>query len=197
MSNFTAHKQRVVRPAVFKPFQQEIDRVPRQFCDYMNEENCRFSEICKLYLEGLSMDDVRFLKPEDLITLVPRDHYKHRLLMTIMVRRYLYRPEECETICCKPCKTDTIDSDNKSIDSRQSDSRQSDSRQSDSRSTDSRSTDSCQSDGRQSDKHTTDTKCMYVRQPKPEFSCDRCDHVCTNSECDHSCEDYRIVRQTK
>ncbi len=169
MSNFSAHKQRVVRPAVFKPFQQEMDRVPRQFCDYMNEENCRFSEICKLYLEGLSMDDVRYLKPEDLITLVPRDHYKHRLLMTIMVRRYLYRPEGCETMYCKPCRTDTFDSDVRSNDNKSCDSWSSDNRSTDGR-----------------------------RQPKTEFSCDKCDHVCTNSECEHSCEDYvKIVRQTK
>lgn len=179
MSNFSAHKQRVSRPAVFKPFQQEMERVPRQFCDYMNEENSRFSEICKLYLDGLSMDDVRFLKPEDLISLVPHDHYKHKLLMTIMVRRYLYRPDDCETVYCKPGRSDVYEKDNESCDNRSNDNRSNDSRSVDTRSTD-----------------CAPAKC--IRQPKTEYSCDKCDHVCTNADCDHSCEDYvKIVRQIK
>lgn len=174
MSNFSAHKQRISRPSVSKPFQQEMDRVPRQFCDYMNEENCRFSEICKLYLDGLSMDDVRFLKPEDLISLVPCDHYKHKLLMTIMVRRYLYRPDESDTIYCKPGKTDVYERDSDSNDNRFSDNRSVDTKSN----------------------ASPPTKC--TRQPKTEYLCDRCDHVCTNAECDHSCEDYtKIIRQTK
>src|ERR1043166_1872612 len=79
------------RPTVIKPFQQEIERVPERFCDYMNEENSRFNEICRIYLGALSIDDVRYLEPEDLINLVPHHQYEHKLLMTIMVRRYLYR----------------------------------------------------------------------------------------------------------
>lgn len=173
MSNFSAHKQRTSKPGVFKPFHQEIDRVPRQFCDYMNEENSRFSEICKLYLDGLSMDDVRFLKPEDLIVLVPNDHYKHRLLMTIMVRRYLYRPDDSDTVYCKPGRSDVYTKSDKDGEFNDSDIRSSD----------------CQ---------TVPTKCINVRYPKTEYSCDRCDHVCTNTDCEHSCEDYtKIVRQTK
>ena len=161
MSNFNARKQRGARSAVFKPFQQEIERVPRQFCDYMSEENSRFCEICNLYLEGLSMDDVRYLKPEDLIALVPHDHYKHKLLMTIMVRRYLYRPEECKTMHCKQEKTDDYEKSNKNSDNI----------------------------------HSIDTKvneypptkCMYVHNSKTEYSCNNCDHICINSECNHTC----------
>ena len=109
MSNFNAHKQKVVRSMVLKPYQNELDKAPRQFIDYMNEENNRFCEICRLYLDGLSMDDIQYLKPEDLIALVPREHYKHKLLMTIMVRRYLYRPDVEETVYCKSNKTDTYE----------------------------------------------------------------------------------------
>lgn len=186
MSNFSAYKQRVSRSAVFKPQQQELDRVPRQFCEYMNEENNRFSEICRVYLEGLSMDDVKYLKAEDLIALVPHDHHKHKLLMTIMVRRYLYRPDESDTVYCKPLKTDNYErldtmnnfSDHRSVDSR--DSR-----------------DSCDSQEERNNSRSNDkTKCVPIHHPKPEYSCDNCDHVCTNVECDHSCEDYtKIVRQ--
>lgn len=79
------------RPTVIKPFQQEIERVPERFCDYMNESNSRFNEICRIYLNCLSIDDIKYLEPTDLINLVPHDQYEHKLLMTIMVRRYLYR----------------------------------------------------------------------------------------------------------
>ena len=115
MSNFSAHKQQVKRPpGVYKPYQQELDKAPRQFNDYMNSVTGRFSEICRIYLDGLSMDDVKYLKPEDLISLVPDNQHGHKLLMTIMVRRYLYRLDDCETIYCKPEKSDEYD--NKSND---------------------------------------------------------------------------------
>ena len=107
MSNFSAHKQRVSKPTVMSSLCHEMDRVPGQFCDYMKEVNCRFSEVCNIYLDGLSMDDVKYLKPEDLIALVPKEHYKHRLLMTIMVRRYLCRPDECESVCFRDSESES------------------------------------------------------------------------------------------
>lgn len=94
---------------IMKPYQQELDRVPRQFSDYMNEQCTRFSEICKIYLEGMTLDDVQYMKPEDFINLVPDEQYRHKLLMTIMVRRYLFRPIESETVCCKDNRGDVYD----------------------------------------------------------------------------------------
>lgn len=116
MSNFSAHKQQVKRPSVYKPIHQELEKAPRQFNDYMNSVSGRFSDICHLYLDGLSMDDVKYLKPDDLIAIVPEHQHNHKLLMTIMVRRYLYRvgnSDECETLCCKPEKpNDTYTNNN-------------------------------------------------------------------------------------
>lgn len=112
MSNFSIHKQTKVKPTVMKPIHLELNQVPERFCDYMNRENSRFSEICSLYLGAMSMDDIRFLKPKDLIDLVPQNHYEHKLLMTIMVRRYLYKFNDCDAESINPL------SDNVSIDSR-------------------------------------------------------------------------------
>lgn len=91
--NFNITKYTGTKTAVFKPYQQELEKIPRQFCDYMNETNNRFNEICTIYLDGMSIDDVAFMKPEDLINIVPPENYRHKLLMTIMVRRYLYNQE--------------------------------------------------------------------------------------------------------
>lgn len=92
--NFNSHKHRVAQPTVMKQVQQDLDRVPGQFSDYMNNQCTRFSEICKIYLEGMAVDDIRYMKPEDFINLVPEHQYRHKLLMTIMVRRYLYRSDD-------------------------------------------------------------------------------------------------------
>jgi hypothetical protein len=107
--SFNNHKQNNFKTSVCKPFQQDIDRVPGQFSDYMNAKNNRFSEICQIYLEGMSLDDVAYLKPDDIINIVPANQYKHKLLMTIMVRRYLYRSDELNTPVCEPlhAKPDT------------------------------------------------------------------------------------------
>jgi hypothetical protein len=79
-----------------------VNDIPDQFSDYMKNVNTRFSEICELYLKGMSIDDVQYLIPEDLINLVPQKNYQHKLLMTIMVRRYLYYEDEKK--CCQtPC----------------------------------------------------------------------------------------------
>jgi hypothetical protein len=88
--SFNIYKQQTTRSSVTKPHQQEMDRMPRQFSDYMCEQSTRFTEICSLYLEGMTVDDIQHMKPKDLIKLVPPEQYKHRLLMTVMVRRYLY-----------------------------------------------------------------------------------------------------------
>lgn len=107
--SFNSYKHMASNPVVMKPYQHELDRVPRQFSDYMNEQCTRFSEICKIYLEGMTLDDVRFMKPKDFINLVPDDQYRHKLLMTIMVRRYLFRPDEGETVYCRDKRCDVYD----------------------------------------------------------------------------------------
>jgi hypothetical protein len=86
---------------VHRPIHSEINKPPRQFCDYMNGTDNRFSEICRLYLDGMSMDDVKYLREDDFISLVPKDQYKHKMLMIIMIRRYLYRHDE--TCSCSSC----------------------------------------------------------------------------------------------
>lgn len=96
--SFNSYKS---RSAIINPVKHELDRVPRQFSDYMNEKSTRFSEICKLYLEGMTVDDVEFMKPEDLINIVPPEQYKHKLLMSIMVRRYLCGQSYDNDICDK------------------------------------------------------------------------------------------------
>jgi hypothetical protein len=114
MSNFSLHKQMKVKPTVMKPIHLELNQVPERFCDYMNRENSRFSEICSLYLGAMSMDDIKFLKPEDFINLVPHNHYEHKLLMTIMVRRYLFKFNDCDDASIK----DNASSDDASLNSR-------------------------------------------------------------------------------
>ena len=61
---------------------------------HMNRVNTRFNQICSIYLPILTMDDVKYLEPTDLINMVPPKMYEHKLLMTIMVRRYLYRIDD-------------------------------------------------------------------------------------------------------
>lgn len=109
MNNFSTHKYQKGKSMVSKPFQHEINKPPRQFCDYMNGVDNRFSEICRLYLDGMSMDDVKYLTPDDLVALVPKEQYRHRMLMTIMVRRYLYRIDDCTDNCLNhnDCHCDT------------------------------------------------------------------------------------------
>ena len=38
----------------------------------------------------MSMDDIKYMRPEDLINLVPPEQFRHKLLMTILVRRYIF-----------------------------------------------------------------------------------------------------------
>ena len=94
------HKHRTSKQ--YKP-----DSIPMQFADYINQQSTRFSDICKIYLDGMNMDDVKYMCPEDLINLVPSKQYKHKLLMTILVRRYIINDldnDEDHVKICKPEK---------------------------------------------------------------------------------------------
>lgn len=88
--------------------QRKLDDVPNQFSDYMCTVHTRFSEICRLYLKGLSFDDLKFIHEKDLIKLVPPNQYHHKLLMIILVRRYLHKfmYKDCnanieQQLCCQ------------------------------------------------------------------------------------------------
>lgn len=104
--SFNSYKQQS-HSAIIHPNEYELNRAPRQFCDYMNEQCTRFAEICHIYLEGMTLDDVCYMKPKDFINLVPHDQYRHKLLMTIMVRRYLCRHNECGFHDCGDTYTDS------------------------------------------------------------------------------------------
>lgn len=106
--SFSSFKRRSKHSAIIHPNKYDIDRVPRQFCDYMNNQCTRFDDICNLYLDGMTIDDVQYMLPEDFINLVPDEQFRHKLLMTIMVRRYLCRCDENDTVYCKPDRCDTF-----------------------------------------------------------------------------------------
>lgn len=72
------------------------DHHPIQMSDYMTEKSTRFDDICRIYLDGMTVDDLKYLKSEDLINLVPEKQFGHKLLMTILVRRYLYPSHHIE-----------------------------------------------------------------------------------------------------
>ena len=84
--SFKASKQHTIKPQT----QYEPDNNPLHFLDYVRQQNTRFCEICKIYLDGLSMDDIKYMRPDDLINLVPPEQFRHKLLMTILVRRYIF-----------------------------------------------------------------------------------------------------------
>jgi hypothetical protein len=93
------------KSCISKPSKPDITIMPDQFSDFIAENNCRFTEICRIYLHGLTIDDLKYMKPEDLINTVPPEHYKHRLLMSILVRRYLYKcfNNTCSNTCNNSC----------------------------------------------------------------------------------------------
>lgn len=93
----SSHKPSHTRTNIINRQSQYVDFVPNQLCEFIELEHNRFSEICKLYLQGLSIDDIAYLEPQDLINIVPESQYKHKLLMTILVRRYIYKSK------CKTC----------------------------------------------------------------------------------------------
>jgi hypothetical protein len=189
MSNFNAHKSQIK-----KSIHQELDKAPRQFNDYMNSINGRFSEICRIYLDGLSMDDIKYLSPDDLIAIVPQNQYNHKLLMTIMVRRYLYRTDinDCDQI--NTCQTIVRDPDNSSGDVF------SDSNNDNSSDTNSNNNDD---NSDQNSRDTRDTSSVSsIKQPKQPkkpketiYACNKCAHVCKNPRCKHSCENYIKITQ--
>lgn len=91
-------KSKPQRSTISKSYHQEIKEVPNQLCDYISSCNGnRFEEICNIYLKGLSLDDVKYLKPEDLIDIVPPEQHKHKLLMTVLVRRYIFNDNKDNT----------------------------------------------------------------------------------------------------
>lgn len=109
MSKYVSSKRKNTKSAICRPSQQEINDVPNQFCDYIASVSNRFEDICNLYLKGLSMDDVRYLQPQDFINLVPQEQYKHKLLMTILVRRYLFRDDDKLIIDSDNCDNESYD----------------------------------------------------------------------------------------
>lgn len=56
-----------------------------KYCDDIS----RFKIIIDEYLSKLEEKDLDFITGEDLINLVPSDNYKHKLLMIILIKRYL------------------------------------------------------------------------------------------------------------
>lgn len=97
MSSYHRYKQRQLNPAIMNQSTADSRRLPEQFVDYMKAADTRFSEICEIYLECLTIDDIRFMEPEDFINLIPDEQFKHKLLMTIMVRKYLFRDDNDPT----------------------------------------------------------------------------------------------------
>lgn len=103
MNNYTKSKYKKRTASIMKPCETETKCVPNEFCKYMDSICSRFNEICKIYLKGLSIDDIKYLQPNDLICLVPPENYEHKLLMTIMAKRYLFRNDDC---CCSSSNDD-------------------------------------------------------------------------------------------
>jgi len=102
MYNRLSHKSKCCD---YYPGRRYKNYMPRKFCDYMNGIDTRFSEICDLYLYNMSIDDVKYLHPQDLINLVLPEQYNHRLLMTVLTKRYIYRN------CCEGCTEHHNDGD--------------------------------------------------------------------------------------
>lgn len=53
------------------------------------KDDNRFDKIIQTYLSKLKNDDLNYLSQNDLIELVPIDKHEDRLLMTVLVKRYL------------------------------------------------------------------------------------------------------------
>lgn len=91
------------------------------FIDYIKCADSRFDEICDLYLNCITVEDIEYMKPEDFICLVPEEQIKHKQLMTILVRRYIF---DCDDTCDLQEQINTIvecEKDNFSSDSSDSD----------------------------------------------------------------------------
>lgn len=94
MSNYHHYKQSKLRSGLVPRSAAEAARLPEQVCDYIKLADTRFDEVARLYLEGLTISDLQFMQPEDLICVVPPPQYNHKLLMSILVRRYLFRDDD-------------------------------------------------------------------------------------------------------
>jgi hypothetical protein len=53
------------------------------------KDDDRFYSIIDTYLSSLTNQDLLYLTQDDLISLVPIDNHRDRLLMIILVKRYL------------------------------------------------------------------------------------------------------------
>jgi hypothetical protein len=191
MSSFKTHKQRESKSCILKPYQQELDRAPRQFIDFMNEdcdtfdgnnsshERNRFSEICRIYLDGLSIDDIKYLHPEDVINLVPPEQYKHKLLMSIMVRRYLYTSSEFSK---HNDKNDDYDENKEYMEHKEHREYKDHKEHKEHKDYKERKSDN--NDDRRNRYDTCDNSSTI------EYACNKCNHICTDIKCKHQCENY-------
>lgn len=94
MSKFNRNKQSRLRSGLIPRSEAEAARLPEQVADYISLADTRFDEVAHLYLDGLTINDLQFMQPEDLINVVPPVNHKHKLLMSILVRRYLFRDND-------------------------------------------------------------------------------------------------------
>lgn len=102
MTTYQRYKTSVLgKSSVIKKSHADTLKLPDQLSEYMQGSETRFEEICRIYLDGLTLDDLQFLNPDDLICLVPQEQHQHKLLMTIFAKRYLYGPD-CAFNCVDP-----------------------------------------------------------------------------------------------
>lgn len=92
--SYHGYKHTKLRSNLIPRSDTEASRLPEQVADFISQADTRFDEVARLYLEGLTITDLQFMQPEDLINIVPPEQYRHRLLMSILVRRYLFRDDD-------------------------------------------------------------------------------------------------------
>lgn len=98
MSTYHRYKQSKLRSNLIPRSDAEAARLPEQVADYISRADTRFDEVAHLYLDGMTINDLQFMQPEDLINVVPPAQYRHKLLMSILVRRYLFRDDDDDGI---------------------------------------------------------------------------------------------------
>ena len=94
MASHIRQKKSITNSNLVSRFSADAQRLPEQVADYICLADSRFDEVAKLYLEGLTISDLQFMQPEDLICVVPPDQHRHKLLMSILARRYLFRDDD-------------------------------------------------------------------------------------------------------
>lgn len=119
MSNYQRYKHAKLRSNLIPRSDADTSRLLDQVADYIRQADTRFDEVAHMYLEGLTISDLQYMHPEDLINVVPPEHYSHRLLMSILVRRYLFRDddEDCNFDITQPSRDVISDSSNHSSNS--------------------------------------------------------------------------------